>query len=64
MIDSTVFRKPAGKYDMLAGRIHQADRNRAVARKEAEAAKKKLLEEMTALYCGVTTDDLQQLQTA
>lgn len=42
----------AGKYDVICGRMHQADKARASRIRDNEAAKQTLLAEMTALYCG------------
>lgn len=44
----------SGKYDVIVGRIRQADYARADSRKISEQNKESLLAEMTALYCGVS----------
>lgn len=43
----------SGKYDVIVGRMRQAEKAHNEARKAATAAKEELLAEMTAQYCGV-----------
>ena len=42
-----------GQYDIIVGRMHQADRARAEQKKIEQKYKEELIAEMTALYCGV-----------